>query len=173
MRTLALIFFVIFLTPSVHVSAADQEQAYRTWTFQPSPPMPPRRLPPPKSKFLSAILLRLLLFSLPFVCQAERFYVDHSVEESGDGSTWANAFQQLQDALDQTVSGRGDEVWIAAGTYYPDEGANVTDADRDATFLLKDEVSLLGGFEAGATSLDDRDFEVNRTILSGEIYSHI
>ena len=39
---------------------------------------------------------------------------------SPDGCTWGTAFRNLQDALAGASS--GDEIWVAAGTYYPDQG---------------------------------------------------
>ena len=77
---------------------------------------------------------------------AEIFYVNSNATAGGDGSSWETAFNYLQDALDVTVSGRGEQVWIAQGTYYPDDGTNVTEGDRLASFIIKDQVALYGGF---------------------------
>ena len=113
--------------------------------------------------------LALLLASPGLLC-ATTFYVDASADPGGDGTSWETALRYIQDALDQTVAGRGDEVWIAAGTYYPDEGASVTKGDRMASFHLKDGVTLYGGFAGGESDVSERDWETNRTILSGEIH---
>lgn len=102
---------------------------------------------------------------------AERFYVNASASPGGDGASWATAHQYLQDALDQTIAGRGDEVWIAAGIYYPDDGANVTDGDRTASFTIKDDVALYGGFVGTETDRSERDWETNITTLSGKIFA--
>jgi hypothetical protein len=111
----------------------------------------------------------LFLGLVPFG-HAARFYVDASATPGGNGATWGTAFTHLQDALDQTVAGRGDEVWIAAGTYYPDDGATVTKGDREASFRLKDGVSLYAGFAGGEAGLHERDWDSHETILSGKIY---
>lgn len=113
----------------------------------------------------------LLLLSAGFVhfAAASRFYVDASAELGGNGASWDSAFRHLQDALDQTVSGRGDEVWIAAGTYFPDMGAHVTNSDRLASFMVKDGTSLYGGFAGGEIAIEQRNIESNLTILSGKI----
>jgi hypothetical protein len=80
-------------------------------------------------KPLLCAFVSCLFFNTAF---ADRFYVSDDASPGGDGSSWGSAYQYLQDALDQTVAGRDDEVWIEAGTYYPDDGANVTEGDRTA-----------------------------------------
>ena len=118
-------------------------------------------------KLTSLILFLLCMHS----AQADRFYVDADAPAGGNGQSWATAFQFLQDALDQTVAGRGDAIWIAEGTYYPDDGASVTEGDRTATFLLKDGVSLHGGFQGNETDLGQRDIAIHPSILSGSIFA--
>jgi hypothetical protein len=111
-----------------------------------------RKRPIMKSINLILKMLGLSLMLTTSMANAAQFYVDASAAPGGDGSSWASAFRYLQDALDQTVSERGDEVWIAAGTYYPDDGANVTKGDRRASFFIKDGVSLYGGSESSSSS---------------------
>jgi hypothetical protein len=113
------------------------------------------------------VFLSLLSFS---ALQANIIYVNSNAAVGGNGSSWETAFNYLQDALDSTVSGRGDQVWIAQGTYYPDDGANVTEGDRLASFMIKDQVALYGGFIGSETDLAQRDWESYPTILSGEIW---
>jgi len=94
---------------------------------------------------MRSLLFALLPLALVSVTYADRFYVSDDAAPGGDGSSWGNAYQCLQNALDQTVADRDDEVWIEAGTYYPDDGATVAESDRTANFTLFDEVSLCGG----------------------------
>ncbi|WP_170245693.1 Ig-like domain-containing protein [Fodinibius salinus] len=101
---------------------------------------------------------------------AETIYVDAGASSGGDGSSWGSAFQHLQDAL--TVAGGKDEIWIAEGTYYPDEGTNPTQGDINAYFTItgdQDGLKIYGGFDGTETQLSDRDISGNRTILSGDI----
>ncbi len=95
-------------------------------------------------------------------------YVASSGSGAG-GCTWATAFQFLQDAI--TLATSGDQIWVANGTYYPDQGAGQINNDRNSTFTLKDGVSVYGGFTVGDTLLTDRDSNpaTNGTVLSGDI----
>jgi len=98
---------------------------------------------------------------------ATTYYVDVDATGDDDGSSWANAFNYLQDALDDVSS--GDEIWVAEGTYYPDEGDSVTDSNRTETFQLVDGVGIYGGFDGSETTRSQRDWSSNVTTLSGDI----
>ncbi|MGB3654589.1 MAG: choice-of-anchor Q domain-containing protein [Rivularia sp. (in: cyanobacteria)] len=80
-----------------------------------------------------------------------------------NGTSWENAFTDLQSAINAATSGQ--EIWVAAGTYKP-----TTESGRNVSFELPDGVTIYGGF-AGTTeeSLGDRDPKTNVTILSGNI----
>ena len=79
-----------------------------------------------------------------------------------DGSSWTDAFLDLQSALNAAQT--GDQIWVAAGTYKPTDGT-----DRSISFNLKSGVDLYGGFAGTETSVDARDWKSNPTILSGDI----
>jgi hypothetical protein len=95
-----------------------------------------------------------------------RIYVDCRAPAGGDGSTWLKALRYLQDAM--AAAQAGDSIWVAEGTYRPDQGAGVTPGDRTAKFQLKYGVALHGGFKSGGL-WEDRDAEQYETILSGDL----
>jgi hypothetical protein len=84
-----------------------------------------------------------------------------------DGSSWSDAFTYLQDALDDAAY--GDELWVAQGVYYPDEGTGQIDNNRGATFQLASGVAIYGGFAATETQRSQRDWRANVTVLSGDL----
>ena len=100
--------------------------------------------------------------------EAHLIYVDaDATAGSDDGTSWADAYLTLQDALSETVA--GDEVWVAEGIYYTDEGGGQSDDDFSATFWVPDGVRLYGGFDGTETAREDRDWETEITVLSGDI----
>ena len=80
----------------------------------------------------------------------------------GDAIDWSNAYEFLEDAL--AAAGTNDVIWVADGTYVPG-------SVRTASFILKENVTVLGGFAGDETMEDQRDPSSNITILSGEIGS--
>ena len=96
------------------------------------------------------------------------YYVKSAGNDNNDGKSWANAFKTLQTAL-ATGGVNGDQIWVAAGTYYPDEGEGQTDNDRSSSFYLKNGVAIYGGFAGNEQNLADRNWKTNVTILSGDI----
>ncbi len=81
-----------------------------------------------------------------------------------DGSSWDRAYTDLQDALDDAAGG-GFEIWVAEGTYKPHSDFG----DQYGTFSLINGVALYGGFSGGETSITQRNWESNETILSGDV----
>jgi parallel beta-helix repeat protein len=95
-------------------------------------------------------------------------YVDVDATGANNGTTWADAFNGLQPALD--AAGSGDQVWVAAGLYKPSVAHGGT-GDRYKSFQLKNGVALYGGFDpsVGDISFEDRDWAVNVVTLSGDL----
>ncbi|MFW6150832.1 MAG: right-handed parallel beta-helix repeat-containing protein [Chloroflexota bacterium] len=95
-------------------------------------------------------------------------YVDVNVLAGGeDGTSWGNAFDTLQEGLDAACP--GDEIWVAQGTYKPSAWPNGGSGDREKHFSLKNCVEVYGGFDGTETQRDQRDWQNNATILSGDI----
>ncbi|MEM7797805.1 MAG: choice-of-anchor Q domain-containing protein [Chloroflexota bacterium] len=91
---------------------------------------------------------------------AGTIYVDADASGGSDGSSWADAYTDLQAALSATTA--GSEIWVARGVYTP--GNTISD-----TFQLLDDVALYGGFVGTETLRTERDWETNVTVLSGDI----
>lgn len=106
----------------------------------------------------------------PYLRVFNRIYVDASrPDDAGDGRSWATAKKTLQAAL--TAATTGYEIWVAAGTYKPTTEVGGS-GDRFRTFQMKNGVEIFGGFagnEAADFDINNRDFETNETILSGDI----
>ncbi|MFQ5463689.1 MAG: right-handed parallel beta-helix repeat-containing protein [Phycisphaerae bacterium] len=100
------------------------------------------------------------------------WYVDVDAPGANGGTSWQDAFATLQDALGAATY--GDEIWVAGGTYKPDEGAGQTPGDMEATFFLHNGVALYGHFVGTETTIAQRDLTdladpLRQTILSGDI----
>lgn len=109
------------------------------------------------------IFISLLLAITANISHATIYYVNINTQGGAqDGSSWANAYPGLQSAL--VVSQYGDTIWVAQGTYLPSTGTN-----RNISFTLKNGLKLFGGFSGIESSLTERDWITNSTILSGDI----
>jgi hypothetical protein len=88
-------------------------------------------------------------------------YVSEKATGENNGSSWKDAYNDIQDAIAQSKS--GDDIWVAEGTYYASE------TDESVSFSLVDGTNFFGGFAGTETSISQRDLENHETILSGDI----
>ncbi len=98
-------------------------------------------------------------------------YVKHDATGANNGTSWINAYTDLQMALDSGFSG---QIWVAAGNYYPqsDTSGNYSPLDpRTKTFHDPDKLHrrIYGGFAGWESSLAQRDFTSNVTVIDGDI----
>ncbi len=116
---------------------------------------------------------QVIIEDLGTVCPAGNIlYVNANATGANDGSSWTNAFTKLQDALALTNSCTSiSQIWVAKGTYFPDEGGGFVDNNITAAFTMKNNLGIYGGFSGNGTEtlLSQRDWMANPTILSGDI----
>jgi hypothetical protein len=87
-------------------------------------------------------------------------YVNHAATGANNGSSWANAYTRLELAI--AAAQPNDQIWIAKGVYYP----TTSSTDRSASFVLKDQVALYGGFAGTETELYQRSIMLHRKVIS-------
>ncbi|HEY3477130.1 MAG TPA: SBBP repeat-containing protein, partial [Anaerolineales bacterium] len=112
------------------------------------------------STLTSAGGLDVFITKLPLNPQI--YYVNWDATGADDGTSWEDAYTDLQSAL--SAASYGDKIWVAAGTYKPTSGT-----DRTISFTLKNGVAVYGGFAGTETSRAQRNYEANVTVLSGDI----
>ncbi|MCO6478202.1 MAG: hypothetical protein J5I94_16345, partial [Phaeodactylibacter sp.] len=95
-------------------------------------------------------------------------YVNDDATGNNDGSSWTDAFTDLQDALTAAnACSNVTEIWVAAGTYKPTTGV-----DRSISFTMQNNLAIYGGFPGTPGQEGDfgvRDWAGHVTILSGDI----
>ncbi|QOJ14069.1 MAG: hypothetical protein HRU75_05225 [Planctomycetia bacterium] len=94
-------------------------------------------------------------------------FVKKTAVGANNGSSWVDAFTDLQTALGtaRAAGGAVTEIWVAADTYRP----ALPGGDRTASFHLVDGVGVYGGFVGIEAARDQRDPVANPTVLSGDL----
>ena len=92
-------------------------------------------------------------------------YVNSVAGGTNNGSSWTNAFTNLQTALTFARANTCiTEIWVAAGTHKPHA------TDRNISFSMLPNVKIYGGFpNTGNPTMANRNWRANPTILSGDL----
>ena len=101
-------------------------------------------------------LFLIISFFTALVASGATYYVVPGGAGSKNGTSWANAYADVQTAINRASSAGGGEVWIAKGTY-----------KHGSAMTMKNNVAIYGGFAGTETSKEER-VEGNNTILDGE-----
>ena len=117
-----------------------------------------------KSLFLAVLILSGCIVWSSSSSEGAVKYVTEGGNGARDGTSWGDAYgeAEFRPALDAAVS--GDEFWVAAGRYRPSTTGGVLWA-----FIINGGVSLYGGFAGTETARDQRDWETNVSVLTGDL----
>ncbi len=103
---------------------------------------------------------------------ATKLFVKASATGLNNGTSWTNAYTNLQSAIDNNTSGL-DTIFVALGTYKPTRWpANCSNCsgNRTYTFEMRNNVKIFGGFVGNEKWLTQRPaIGTQPTILSGDI----
>ena len=102
-------------------------------------------------KKFSALLF--VLYSISSI-SAKTIFVSTTGTSAKDGLSWTNPKQTMAQAIGIAVE--GDQIWVKGGTYGQTIGVNVS---------LKS-ISFYGGFAGTETTLTERNWVTNKTILN-------
>jgi hypothetical protein len=123
---------------------------------------------------MKKILLTLTLCSLGFAqIHAAIIYVSKTATGANNGTSWANAFTSLQDALNSAQD--GDEIWVKNGIYFPERDLNGNSNPsnpREKCFYVGAanlNLTIRGGFNGTETNATEANPELYPTIIDGDI----
>ncbi|MFV0306044.1 MAG: T9SS type A sorting domain-containing protein [Moheibacter sp.] len=106
----------------------------------------------------------VFLFVFSSLLAQNRFHVTPDGSNTADGLSWANSIS-IERAFNLIYANENDEIWIKQGTYSITETLEIT--------LFTDQVKIYGGFVGNETSLTQRDWENNLTVLDGNTTTQI
>ncbi len=90
-------------------------------------------------------------------------YVDKDAIGLNNGTSWTDAYTDLNNALTNSTFNVGQEMWIADGTYKPHA------IDRNIAFTLPHNAKIYGGFSGTETLKSQRNPSLYPVILSGDL----
>ena len=99
----------------------------------------------------------LLVLSFSGNSWARIWYVKTDGSNTNSGTSWAQAYQTISQALLYATD--GDEIWLKMGRYLVNEFYG---------FAVHDAIGIYGGFAGWETHRSQRDWESNVTIVDGQ-----
>lgn len=115
------------------------------------------------SRFLLLFLFSFAISLFSVAAYGSVWYVRSDAPFGGDGTSWATAFRSVQQAINAASSiyiicmSPEDAIWVKRGTYYLSSQIDVNKV-----------VLIYGGFNGTETSLNQRDWKNNETIIDGQ-----
>jgi hypothetical protein len=88
-------------------------------------------------------------------------YVNSSASGANDGSSWNDAYLDLQSALAVASSC---QIWVAGGIYFPSATPG-----NSYSFHMRSGVEVYGGFNGTESNLNQRNWLSNTTTLNGDL----
>jgi surface antigen len=110
-------------------------------------------------KTLKALSLLATTIGMCATSQASISYVKANASGLNNGTSWANAYTDLQAASAAT----SDTLWVANGEYKP---TNTNNRAITFNFGVK---KVFGGFAGNETLLNQRNYSLYQTVLSGDL----
>ena len=111
---------------------------------------------------LSWTLVLFLLLAVPAAHAQPVIYVDGDATGASDGTSWTDAYTDVQTAIANATA--GDSLWIAEGVYTP-----ASASDSIAFTGSKDGIAIFGGFDGTESTRTARAPNEHPTILSGDV----
>lgn len=94
-------------------------------------------------------------------------YVDAHAHGANTGTSWSDAYTNLQSALNQAASTPGaEQIWVARGNYAP---TAIEPLSGKPSFVIPTLTSIYGGFTGNETSLNQRSPNNALTVLNGDV----
>lgn len=109
------------------------------------------------------------LLSTFTLIQGQIHYVNHAAGGTLNGSSWTDAYTDIQSAID--AASAGDSIFVAAGTYLPTH-QHLGDSGKHSTFYINKSIQLYGGFSGKPGtegSYSEHNVTTHLTVLSGDL----
>ncbi|MDR1581700.1 MAG: hypothetical protein LBS55_00305 [Prevotellaceae bacterium] len=115
------------------------------------------------------MILSIIITFMSVSLYSANYYVKVDGSGAGTGNNWANAMDNRSFAEKLLTAKSGDIFYLAAGTYIPyfDTLGNEAGSERTKTFLIRDGVSVQGGYNASGNPVSGNDAAIASVKLTG------